>query len=83
VGVGCGGEGWGGERLNAHRTAGPRMWIRIGEEGLLVTAVTGSVHGAVVVAGCCFSAILFFRFHSLRLGLLLQFSVLPLGGEGS
>lgn len=43
---------------------------------------SGSVRGAVIVGGCCVAMPFLLRFHPLRFGLVLQFSVLPLGREG-
>lgn len=73
-------------RLNVYRRAGVRTQNE-GEGGRLLVAVlftdpsfSGSVRGAVVAAGRCPALLL--RFHPLRFRLVLQFSVLPLGGQG-
>lgn len=80
-----------GVRLNAYRRAGVRMQLGVVGEGRLLVAnlltdpsFSGSVRGAVVVVGSRFFPVLFLLlFHPFRFGLVLQFSILPLGGEGS
>lgn len=77
---------WKGVRLNAYRRAGVRMQT-VGGRLLVPDLFTdppfsGSVRGAVIVGGCCVAMPFLLRFHSLRFGLVLQFSVLPLGREG-
>lgn len=81
-----------GVRLNAYRRAGVRMQVGVVREGRLLVAnlltdpsLSGSVRGAVVVVvGSRFFPVLFLLlFRPFRVGLVLQFSVLPLGGEGS
>ena len=79
-----------GVRLNAYRRAG----VRVHTGGLLVAhlftdpSFSGCVRGAVVVVvvvvvcSCCVTLHFLCCFHPLRLGLVLQFSVLPLGREG-
>ena len=85
--VGWRGTSMEGVRLNAYRRAGIRMQIR---GRLLVAdlftdpAFSCSVRGAIVVGDCCcrFTLLFLLCFHSLWFRLVLQFSVLPLGGEG-